>query len=374
MYKQAEPYRLIISGGGTGGHIFPALAIAQEFRRRYASSEILFVGAKGKMEMTRVPDAGFKIVGLWISGLQRSLTLTNLLFPVKLLVSYVRAFNLIRKFKPQIVIGTGGYASGPVMMAAGSMHMPMLIQEQNSFAGLTNRKLAAKANVICVAYPNMEKYFPAEKIVLTGNPVRASIKLKDLNSSDARKKFGLNPDTKTLLVLGGSLGARTLNESVLGGLDLLQQSGIQVIWQCGKSYLEAMQLKLQGKEITGVVLVDFIADMNSAYAAADVVISRAGALAISEISLAGKPVILVPSPVVAEDHQTKNAMTLVREDAALLVEDKNAAQVLIQQAIALVNDATRCEKLSQQIRKMARPEATQDIVNEIEKIILNVRK
>ena len=374
MYKQAEPYRLIISGGGTGGHIFPALAIAQEFRRRYASSEILFVGAKGKMEMTRVPDAGFKIVGLWISGLQRSLTLTNLLFPVKLLVSYVRAFNLIRKFKPQIVIGTGGYASGPVMMAAGSMHKPMLIQEQNSFAGLTNRKLAAKANVICVAYPNMEKYFPAEKIVLTGNPVRASIKLKDLNSSDARKKFGLNPDTKTLLVLGGSLGARTLNESVLGGLDLLQQSGIQVIWQCGKSYLEAMQLKLQGKEITGVVLVDFIADMNSAYAAADVVISRAGALAISEISLAGKPVILVPSPVVAEDHQTKNAMTLVREDAALLVEDKGAAQVLIQQAIALVNDTTRCEKLSQQIRKMARPEATQDIVNEIEKIILNVRK
>lgn len=374
MQKHAETYRLIISGGGTGGHIFPALAIAQEFRRRHESSEILFVGAQGKMEMTRVPEAGFKIVGLWISGLQRRITISNLLFPVKLIVSYIRALSLIRNFKPQVIIGTGGYASGPVMMAAGTMHKPMVIQEQNSFAGLTNRKLASNANVICVAYPKMEKYFPAEKIVLTGNPVRASIIPGSVDSAVARSQFGLNPAKKTLLVLGGSLGARTLNESVLSGFDLLQKSNIQVIWQCGRNYLDGLKLKLQGANLSGVLLVDFISDMNSAYAAADVVISRAGALAISEISIAGKPVILVPSPVVAEDHQTKNAMTLVLEDAALMVEDKLAGRMLIQQAIDLIQDEARCEKLSQQIRKMARPLATQDIVNEIEKIIQSVSK
>jgi UDP-N-acetylglucosamine--N-acetylmuramyl-(pentapeptide) pyrophosphoryl-undecaprenol N-acetylglucosamine transferase len=367
--KNEKPYRLIISGGGTGGHIFPAIAIANEFRERYPDADILFVGAQGKMEMTRVPDAGYRIIGLWISGLQRTLTWKNLLFPIKLVVSYIRAAAVVKSFKPHVVIGTGGYASGPIMMAATRLGYPAIVQEQNSFAGLANKQVAGKVQKVCVAYEGMEKYFPAAKIVNTGNPVRKDLLEIDSKKSKAFDFFGLNAGKKTLLIVGGSLGARTINESVVAGIDKLIETQVQVVWQSGKGYYSVCKDAMKPHNTRLVQLFDFVREMDMAYAAADVVISRSGALAVSELCIAGKPSILVPSPNVAEDHQTKNAQALADVDAAIVVKDADAKTNLINEALKLIFDEQRCTRLSTNIKKLGKPNATRDIVNEIEKLI-----
>lgn len=367
--SKEEPYRLIISGGGTGGHIFPAVAIANEFRSRYPDSEILFVGAEGKMEMTRVPEAGYKIIGLWISGLQRKLTLSNLLFPIKLIMSYLRAVGIIKQFKPHVVVGTGGYASGPIMMAATRHGVPTLIQEQNSYAGLANKQVAAKASKICVAYEGMEKYFPANKIVLTGNPVRKDILSIESKREKALTHFAFNPEYKTLLIIGGSLGARTINESIINGIEKLIEAQVQVLWQTGKGYYSAYKTRLAKYDLRKIRVQDFMREMDLAYAAADVIISRSGALTVSEVCIARRPVILVPSPNVAEDHQTKNAKALTDKDAALMVPDKEADIRLVDEALKLMFNKHRGEVLMNNIAKLAKPNATIEIVNEIEKLL-----
>jgi UDP-N-acetylglucosamine--N-acetylmuramyl-(pentapeptide) pyrophosphoryl-undecaprenol N-acetylglucosamine transferase len=364
-----EPYRLIISGGGTGGHIFPAVAIANAFKERHPDAQILFVGAKGRMEMTRVPEAGYKIIGLWISGLQRKLTVSNLLFPIKLILSFWRANGIVRQFKPNVVIGTGGYASGPIMIAATRKKIPTVIQEQNSFAGLTNKQVANKVTKVCVAYEGMEKYFPEEKIILTGNPVRKDILSVDDKRGVARNHFGFDGNIKTLLIIGGSLGARTINESILGGIEKLIDADVQVIWQTGKGYFDSYKASLSKYNLRRIRVQDFLKEMDLAYAAADVVISRSGALAVSELCIAKKPSILVPSPNVAEDHQTKNAKALADKDAAILVPDKDAKAILVDAALQLMFDDNRAAVLRSNISKLARPNATEDIVKEIEKII-----
>ncbi|MBA4055726.1 MAG: undecaprenyldiphospho-muramoylpentapeptide beta-N-acetylglucosaminyltransferase [Marivirga sp.] len=364
-----QPYRLIISGGGTGGHIFPAVAIANEFRDRHPDAQILFVGAKDKMEMTRIPEAGYKIIGLWISGLQRKLTWSNLLFPVKLVLSYVRAITIIKKFKPHVVIGTGGYASGPIMMAATRFKIPSVIQEQNSFAGLANKQVAGKVNKVCVAYDGMEKYFPKEKIVVTGNPVRKDILSIDTKREKALGHFGFDANKRTLLIIGGSLGAKTINEAIIKGIEKLVDAQIQIIWQTGKGYYDIYKAQLGKYDLRRIRVQDFVKEMDLAYAAADVVVSRSGALAVSEICIAKKPVILVPSPNVAEDHQTKNAKALVDKGAALMVLDKEADVKLVDEALKLLFDQQLGGKLSENISKLARPDATSSIVNEIEKLI-----
>jgi UDP-N-acetylglucosamine--N-acetylmuramyl-(pentapeptide) pyrophosphoryl-undecaprenol N-acetylglucosamine transferase len=363
------PYRLIISGGGTGGHIFPAVAIANEFKERYPDTQFLFVGAKDRMEMTRVPEAGYEIIGLWISGIQRKLTVSNLLFPLKLVVSYWKAMRIVKNYKPDAVIGTGGYASGPIMMAATRLGIPCLIQEQNSFAGLANKQVAGKVARVCVAYEGMEKYFPKEKIVLTGNPVRKDMLTIDAKRERALAHFGFDAQTKTLLVVGGSLGARTINEAMIHGIDKLLDARIQVIWQTGKGYFETYKPKLANYDLGRIRVQDFVREMDLAYAAADAIISRSGALAVSEICIARKAVILVPSPVVAEDHQTKNAKALVDKGAALMVLDQQAPEKLIDEALKLLFDLPRAEKLVANIGKLARPGATSAIVDEVEKII-----
>lgn len=365
-----QPYRIIITGGGTGGHIFPALAIANEFKSRHADAEILFVGAEGRMEMTRVPEAGYKIVGLWISGLQRKLTLSNLLFPFKLVSSYFKARNILKNFKPHVVVGTGGYASGPILLAATSKNIPSLIQEQNSYAGLTNKQVGNKIQRVCVAYEGMEKYFPHDKISVTGNPVRKDILDLDNKKDKANNHFGFTDKEKTLLILGGSLGARTINESVLEGIDKLIDAQVQVIWQTGKAYYESVKEQVQNKDLRRIRIYDFLKQMDLAYAAADVVVSRAGALAISELCLAKRPSILVPSPNVAEDHQTKNALTLVNAGAARMVKDVEAKALLIDESLKLLFDEHQCETLRQNIAKLGKPKATEQIVNEIEKLIV----
>ena len=367
--KNKEPYRLIISGGGTGGHIFPAIAIADAFKERHPDTTILFVGAKGRMEMSRVPEAGYEIIGLWISGLQRKLTFSNLLFPVKLFVSYLRAAVIVRNFKPHVVVGTGGFASGPMMIAATRFKIPALIQEQNSFAGLANKQVADKVSKVCVAYDGMEKYFPASKIVITGNPVRKDILTVREKREKSRTHFGFEQSKKTLLIIGGSLGARTINESILAGVDKLVDAGVLVLWQTGKAYFEVVNAQLGSHDKRTLRVFDFLREMDLAYAAADVVISRSGALAVSELCIAHKPCILVPSPNVAEDHQTKNAMALVDKDAAVMVADKDARTRLVDEALKLLFDESRARKLSENIGLLARPSATEDIVNEIEKLI-----
>jgi UDP-N-acetylglucosamine--N-acetylmuramyl-(pentapeptide) pyrophosphoryl-undecaprenol N-acetylglucosamine transferase len=364
------PYRLIISGGGTGGHIFPAIAIANTFRERHPDAEILFVGAEGRMEMTRVPEAGYKIVGLWISGLQRKLTWSNLMFPVKVIVSYLKASSIVKKYKPHAVIGTGGYASGPIMMAATRFRIPAVIQEQNSFAGLANKQVANKVSKVCVAYEGMEKYFPKDKIVLTGNPVRKDILTTGNKREKALSHFGFDKNIRTLLIIGGSLGARTINESILGGIEKLIDAKIQVIWQTGKGYYDLYRAQLNNYDLLRIRVHDFVREMDLAYAAADVVISRSGALAVSELCIAGKPAILVPSPNVAEDHQKKNAMALVNKDAAVMITDKDAPSLLVDEALKLLFDEQRSQKLRENITRLAKPNATEDIVNEIEKLIV----
>jgi UDP-N-acetylglucosamine--N-acetylmuramyl-(pentapeptide) pyrophosphoryl-undecaprenol N-acetylglucosamine transferase len=369
MPNTHRPYRIIISGGGTGGHIYPAVAIANQIKAISPKSEILFVGAKGRMEMTRVPEAGYKIVGLWISGLQRRLTLDNLSFPLKVLSSIRASHKIIKDFKPDAVVGVGGYASGPLLYAATAKGIPSLIQEQNSYAGITNKLLAKRVGKVCVAYENMESFFPAEKLVLTGNPVRQDILDITEKRREALLHFGLTSEKKTILVIGGSLGARTINYSIAGGLAQLAESGYQLIWQTGKGfYTEAKELEANYTE-KGIRVFDFIKRMDLAYAAADIVVSRAGALSISELCLAAKPCILVPSPNVAEDHQTKNAMALVQQHAAILVKDVEASQKLIPATLQLAQDEQEQKRLSDNIKKMARPNAAAEIVNELVKLI-----
>lgn len=367
--RRESPYRLIISGGGTGGHIFPAVSIANAFKVRHPDAEILFVGAVGRMEMTRVPEAGYKIIGLWISGLQRKFAISNFLLPFKLISSYFKARNIVRDFKPDAVIGTGGYASGPIMLAATSKRIPSLLQEQNSYAGITNKRLGGKVNVVCVAYPNMGNYFPKEKVILTGNPVRKDILDIDSKRLQAKNHFGLSVNGKTLLILGGSLGARTINESILSGLDQLVDAQVQVIWQTGKIYFEDIKRRVADKDLRNIHVHDFLKQMDLAYACSDVVISRAGALSISEISLAKKPCILVPSPNVAEDHQTKNAMALSNENAAVTIKDAEAGKLLVSEALKLLYDESRCAILKDNIGRFGKPNAAEEIVNEIEKLI-----
>ncbi|MBL3656560.1 undecaprenyldiphospho-muramoylpentapeptide beta-N-acetylglucosaminyltransferase [Fulvivirga sediminis] len=364
-----RPYRFIISGGGTGGHIYPAIAVANEIKHRYADAEILFVGAEGKMEMTKVPEAGYEIKGLWISGLQRRLTIDNLLFPVKLISSYMKAQKLVKQFKPDAVIGFGGYASGPTMLAATAKGIPAMVQEQNSHAGITNKRLGDKAKKVCVAYDKMEKYFPEEKIVFTGNPVRRDILKVNEKRDEALKHFNFSSSKKTILVLGGSLGARTINNSIIDQLQKVLDADVQLIWQTGKFYYTEMKGKAERFDLTDIRVMEFIKEMDLAYAAADLILSRAGALSISELCLVGKPVVLIPSPNVAEDHQTKNAMALVQIDAAIMIKDSEAKEKLIPEALKLLNDKERQTALGANIKNMGRPNAANDIVNELISIL-----
>jgi UDP-N-acetylglucosamine--N-acetylmuramyl-(pentapeptide) pyrophosphoryl-undecaprenol N-acetylglucosamine transferase len=364
-----HPYRIMISGGGTGGHIYPAISIAQALEKALSSVEIRFVGAKGKMEMKKVPEAGFEIIGLWISGLQRKLTLDNLLFPIKLISSVFTSFKLLAQFMPDVVIGVGGYASGPLLIAATIKRIPTLIQEQNSYAGLTNKWLAKYVTKVCVAHDGMEKYFPGEKIVVTGNPVRSDIKLAADMRRSAFEHFGFDTGRSTILIIGGSLGARTINESLLANLDLLIKSGVQVLWQTGGFYFEEMKQRTADKELKHIQIRDFIKEMKYAYAIADVVISRSGALSIAELMLTGKPAIMVPSPNVAEDHQTKNAMALVERNAAVLVKDTEALEKMVPEALRLLDTPSERETLESNIAALAHPNAAMDIANEIIKLV-----
>lgn len=360
--------KVIISGGGTGGHIFPAIAIANEIKRRNPKVDILFVGAEGKMEMEKVPQAGYKIIGLTIAGFQRKLTLSNFLLPFKIIKSMMKAKRIIKEFQPQVVIGVGGYASGPTLKAATMLKVPCLVQEQNSFAGKTNKLLSKSVATICTAYEGLERFFPKEKIVLTGNPVRTEMVQIDGKRTEAFEFYSFDPAKKTLLIIGGSLGARTLNEAMMNHFKLLQENNVQVLWQCGKFYYESLKAQLQNEGLDGIHLTQFIARMDLAYAMADVIVSRAGAISVSELCLIQKPIILVPSPNVAEDHQTHNAMALVNKVAALLVKDSEAKDHLMPTAIKLLNDPDLQKELSLNIAQLAKPQATEHIVDEIEKI------
>lgn len=360
--------RVIISGGGTGGHIFPAIAIANRLKLEFPSIEILFIGAEGKMEMTKVPEAGYKIEGLPIRGLQRKLSASNLSLPFKVLKSLQKAKNIIKNFNPDVVIGVGGYASAPTLYQASKMHIPTVIQEQNSFPGKTNRILSKKVNKICVAYEGLEQFFPKDKIELTGNPVRKEVIQLTGDKREALNFFGLNPNQSVILVVGGSLGARTLNESFIEKIQTLQANDVQLILQCGKAQYAAMQAYTKGMRMHGIVIKEFIKEMNIAYEAADVIVSRAGAIAIAEMSIIGKPTILVPSPNVAEDHQTKNAMALVKDDAAVMVKDGEAREKLVNTALHLLKDEDRCRSLSGKIAAKGIENADERIVTVIKSL------
>lgn len=364
-----DKMRIVISGGGTGGHIFPAISIANAIKALHPEAEILFVGALGRMEMQRVPAAGYKIVGLPICGFDRKNLLKNIKVLFKIWKSQRMAKKLIEEFKPMAAVGVGGYASGPMLNQAAKMGIPCLIQEQNSYAGVTNKLLAKKAEKICVAYDGMERFFPAEKIIKTGNPVRQALLNTKMSKAEATKTFGLDPDKKTILLVGGSLGAKTINDSILHHLDLVDQKDIQFIWQTGKYYNKQITEELKGKQPSNLIVTDFISDMGAAYTAADLVISRAGASSISEFCLIGKPVILVPSPNVAEDHQTKNAMALVIKQAAIYVKDSDAPDCLLEQAIKLIKDDDKLKNLSENILKLALPDSADIIAKEVIKMI-----
>ena len=366
LYMNDEELRVVISGGGTGGHIFPAVSIANALRAKHPKIKILFVGALGRMEMSRVPAAGYDIKGLPICGFDRKNLLRNVNTLIKLFESRRMARKILKEFKPQVAVGVGGYASGPTLNIAQQLGIPTLIQEQNSYAGVTNKLLAKKANRICVAYDGMERFFPKDKIILTGNPVRQSLLEQNMTREEAAKTFGFDNSRPIVLIVGGSLGARTLNESVLRNLTLIKQSEVLFIWQTGKYYSEHIQEELNrsGKP-DNLFVTDFIADMGTAYRAADLVISRAGAGSISELCLLGKPAILVPSPNVAEDHQTKNAMALVHKDAAIYIADIEATMTLIPRAINTVNEKDLLNRLSQNIHSMACPNAASIIADEV---------
>ena len=355
--------RFIISGGGTGGHIFPAIAIADELKRRLPDAEILFVGAKDRMEMQKVPQAGYPIEGLWISGLQRKLSWQNLLFPLKFISSLLKSRSIIKRFKPNAVIGTGGFASGAVVKVAGQMGIPTFIQEQNSYAGITNKMLAKNAHKICVAYDAMEQFFPKEKIVKTGNPIRDGLPNIAEYRSEGLSYFHLDSQRKTLLVLGGSLGARRINQLIEQQLPLFEQLGMQVLWQCGKLYYEEYK-KYNSEQVRVLAFID---RMELAYAAADVIISRAGASSVSELCVVGKPVIFIPSPNVAEDHQTKNARAIADKQAAILLRESELNEQFANTFSKLIADEAQQEALSAHIKALAQPNATKDIVN----LILN---
>lgn len=365
--------RVIISGGGTGGHIFPAVSIANAVKALRPDAQILFVGALGRMEMQRVPAAGYEIKGLPICGFDRKNLLKNIKVLYKIWKSQRMAEKIIKEFRPQVAVGVGGYASGPTLNKAASMGIPCLIQEQNSYAGVTNKLLAKKAEKICVAYDGMERFFPADKIIKTGNPVRQSLLETPLSRDEAIRTFGLDSHKKTVLLVGGSLGARTINESVMQHLDIVRNSGVQFIWQTGKYYHAQIKEHFQKEEElpTNLIVTDFISDMGAAYKAADLVISRAGASSISEFCLIGKPVILVPSPNVAEDHQTKNAMALVNVDAALYVADQEAPQQLLELAVNTVNDPEKLESLHKHILQLALPDSAEIIAKEVIRLAEN---
>ncbi len=364
-----EKLRIIISGGGTGGHIFPAVSIANAIKAKHPDADILFVGALGRMEMQRVPAAGYKIVGLPICGFDRKNLLRNFAVLLKIWKSQRMARKVIRDFKPMAAVGVGGYASGPTLNECARHGVPCLIQEQNSYAGVTNKILAKKVQRICVAYDGMERFFPADKIMKTGNPVRQSLLDSHLTKAEALRSFGLDEGKKTVLIVGGSLGARTMNESVLQHLDDIKSSGVQFIWQTGKYYSASINERLKGRDDLPMLKVtDFISDMGAAYKAADLVVSRAGASSISEFCLIGKPVILVPSPNVAEDHQTKNAMALVAKDAALYVKDADAPAEVIALAIKTVKDDERLAALGANIKKLGLPDSADIIADEVIKL------
>ncbi|MEN9918379.1 MAG: undecaprenyldiphospho-muramoylpentapeptide beta-N-acetylglucosaminyltransferase [Bacteroidota bacterium] len=361
--------KVIISGGGTGGHIFPAIAIANEIKHRHADANILFVGAEDRMEMTRIPEAGYEIVGLPVAGFNRSNLLKNVPVLAKLFKSLYKARSVVKKFKPDVVVGVGGYASGPLLKMASLQNIPSLLQEQNSYPGVTNKLLARTATKICVAYEGMEAFFEQDKLVLTGNPIRQDL-TANVAKEEACQFFNLDPSKKTILIIGGSLGALTVNRSILSNLSLLKNSNVQLLWQCGKRYHSDLVVHFSEKgEKESVHLYDFISHMEFAYAAADLVISRAGASSISELCVLAKPVILIPSPNVSEDHQTKNAMALVNQDAAVLVKDDDAVSSLLQTALNLVNDNERLATLSANIHRLALPNAASRIVDELEKMI-----
>jgi UDP-N-acetylglucosamine--N-acetylmuramyl-(pentapeptide) pyrophosphoryl-undecaprenol N-acetylglucosamine transferase len=360
--------KYIVSGGGTGGHIFPAIAIARALQKLDPGCDILFVGALGRMEMEKVPAAGYKIEGLWISGLQRRLTIKNLSFPIKVVSSLLKALNIVRIYKPNAVVGVGGYASGPLLRAAAFRNIPTLIQEQNSFPGITNRLLAKKVNKICVAYDGMERWFPKDKIILTGNPVRHEVMSLEGKADRAIEHFGLETGKPTLLIIGGSLGALTLNESIAAGAEQLNNSGIQVIWQTGKTYFEKAKALVEANSYSNIKVHDFIARMDLAYAIATLVVSRAGAMSVSELSVVKKPCILVPSPNVAEDHQTKNAMALVNHKAAILVKDVDARKELVNTVLGTIANTEELDKLINNIARLAFNNSAEAIASEVIRI------
>lgn len=366
--------RFIISGGGTGGHIFPALSIANAIREKWPQAAILFVGAENRMEMERVPAAGYEIVGLPVAGFNRKQLHKNVSVGIKLIKSLRRAKEIVKSFRPDVVIGVGGYASAPVLRAAVAQKIPTLLQEQNSLAGMTNKWLGKKASTICVAYEGMDRFFPKDRIVLTGNPCRQDLTITPNTILEGNRFFNLDPAKKTILMLGGSLGARTLNDSIVRAFPEIDKSKVQIIWQCGKYYYDEMiELSIAGKIPPNVLLFDFVSRMDLAYSVADLVISRAGAGSISEFSILGKPVILVPSPNVAEDHQTQNAMALVQENAAILVADDTAPDQLFSIALNLVNNQTKLMELSANIMRFAQHNSADRIVDEITKLI-NIKK
>jgi UDP-N-acetylglucosamine--N-acetylmuramyl-(pentapeptide) pyrophosphoryl-undecaprenol N-acetylglucosamine transferase len=358
--------KFIISGGGTGGHIYPAIAIANELKARFPEAEFLFVGASDKMEMQKVPQAGYTIEGLWIAGLQRKLTLQNMMFPFKLMSSLWKSRKIIRKFKPDVAIGTGGFASGPLLQAANSFGIPTVIQEQNSYPGITNKLLSKKANAICVAYDNLERFFPKNKMVFTGNPVRQDLLDVVSKRQEGMSYFKLDATKKTLLILGGSLGARRINQLIAKEIDFLLESGIQIYWQCGKFYYEEYK---HFNEKLNVQVVAFIDRMDLIYAVADIVISRAGASSVSELCLVGKPTIFIPSPNVAEDHQTKNAKAVVDKRGAILLKENELDEQFETVFTELRSNESQQKELSENIKKLAKPNATKDIVEEILKLV-----
>ncbi|HEX7414242.1 MAG TPA: undecaprenyldiphospho-muramoylpentapeptide beta-N-acetylglucosaminyltransferase [Bacteroidia bacterium] len=361
--------KVILSGGGTGGHIFPAIAIANQIKKQIPDADILFVGAKDRMEMEKVPAAGYKIIGLWVSGLQRRLTISNLSFPFKVISSVLKARKILNDFKPDVVIGTGGYASGPMLRAASLKRIPTLIQEQNSYPGITNKILSKKVNKICVAYEEMDNFFPKEKIVLTGNPVRQDLQQVADKRDEGLIFFNLEGNKKIVLVVGGSLGAKGINEAVGKGLQQLVDNNIQLIWQTGKVYIKTAKQQISPFEKKYIKAVDFITRMDLAYAVADIVVSRAGAGAISELCLTQKPCILVPLPTAAEDHQTKNALSLVNKNAAILIKENEAKSKLVTEVVKLVTDNITQKELKKNIAKLALPNAAEIITNEILKLV-----
>lgn len=367
---QQPKVKILISGGGTGGHIFPAIAIAESIKKSAPETEILFVGAKGRMEMEKVPAAGYPIEALWISGLQRRLTLKNLSFPLKLISSFIKARKIINSFHPDVVVGTGGYASGPTLKAAASMGIPTVIQEQNSFPGITNKLLSKKANKICVAYEGMQKYFPDEKIILTGNPIRNDLINIKNKKKEAAEIFSLEQSAPTVLVVGGSQGAKAINEAIHANLDVFSENNIQLVWQTGKYYHNTAIESFDARKYPGIKILEFIKRIDLAYSMADIIISRAGAIAISEICVTGKPTIFVPLPTAAEDHQTKNAQALVSKNAALMVKNNQAGQKLIKEVIELFNDKSKQKKLSSNISKLAITDAGDQIAKEVLKLVI----